>query len=141
MNNSTLLTIFLSFLLVACGYGREEDKEAHRREELQEQSENMNNSMNSLSSLKVQVRDSLERYAGEEDSLARVKSGKYRLLLSELDQAEKSYQDWQQEVEYEPTNLNHEEAMLYYDNAEEKAKTIQQDIEKTVEYVREEIRH
>ena len=140
MRNSTLVAMCLSFLVVACGYGREEDKEAQRKEELQEVSAEMNNSLTTLSSLKVQLRDSLNRYAVEEDSLAQIKKDKYQLLLTELEQAEQAYRNWQEEVEYEPANMSHEEAMLYYDNEEDKARGIQQDIEKTVEYVRKEVR-
>lgn len=139
MNNSTLVAICLSFFVVACGYGREEDKEAHRKEELQEISKEMNNSLTTLSSLKAQLRDSISRYSVTEDSLAQVKKDKYQLLMVELEQAEDAYRNWQQEVEYEPSNMNHEEAMMYYEKEEDKARTIQQDIEKTVRYVRNEV--
>lgn len=140
MKSNLFVAVVLTLALSACGYGREEDKEIKRKEDLQELSQDMNNTVASMSTLKIQLRDSLADYTEQEDSLSMVKADKYRLLISEIDQAEHAYQDWQKEIEFEPTNMKHEEAMAYYDQEEEKAEILRQDLRKTKDYVESEIR-
>lgn len=140
MDRDTVIVCLLIFALSACGYGREEDKEMKRKEDLQELSQEMSSSLTNLSTLKIQLRDSLSYYSGQEDSLSKVKVDRYRLLKSELEQAEKAYEDWQEEIEFEPSNMSHEEAMEYYDMEEDKAEVLRQDMQKTVEYVQSEMK-
>lgn len=140
MKRILFVAIVLTLALSACGYGREEDKEIKRKEDLQELSQDMNNTIASMTTLKIQLRDSLADYAEQEDSLSMVKADKYRLLISEIDQAEHAFQDWQKEIEFEPTSMKHEEAMTYYEKEEEKAEILRQDLRKTRDYVASEIR-
>lgn len=140
MKNNTLIAFLFMLILTACGYGREDDKRAERQEDLQELSQEMNGTLTTLSSLKIQLRDSISDLSGQEDSLAQVKVDKYRLLLAELEQAEQAYKSWIEQVEMESQEMNHDEVMQYYDEKEETAKVVRQDMRKAIEYVESELR-
>lgn len=139
MKENLFVALLLAIMITACGYDREEDKEMKRKEDLQELSQEMNNTLSGINNLKIQVRDSLANFSAQEDSLSRVKADKYRILMSELEQAEVAYKEWQREIEYEPTNMEHEEVMLYYENEEEEAEVLRQNMQKTIRYVESEI--
>lgn len=139
MNSKFFFAAVFCLFLSACGYDGEEEKEAQRKEELQELSEEMNQTLTTISSLKVQLRDSLDDLGVRGDSTELVRIDKYRLLLTELDQVETAYQEWQEEVNNEVENIAHEEAMAYYDQQEEKAQALRMDMRKTIEYVQKEL--
>lgn len=140
MKNSTLIAFFCVLIMAACGYGREDDKRAERQENLQELKQEMNSTLITLSSLKTQLRDSLSALSGQEDSLVQAKVDKYRLLLAELEQVEHAYESWSEQVEMEPQEMSHDEIMQYYNEEEESAKVVRQDMRKTIEYVESELR-
>ncbi len=140
MRNSKLFCVAVFCLLLgACGYDGDEEKEAARKEDLQELNEEMNQTLTTITGLKVQLRDSLDDLGVRGDSVEQVKVDKYRLLLAELEQAEAEYMDWEEEVNAEVENIAHEEAMAFYDQQEEKAQSLRMDMRKTIDYVQQEL--
>lgn len=139
MNSKVWIVVIFCLFVGACGYGREDDKEVARQEDIKELSEEMSQTLTTISSLKIQLRDSLDDLSTAGDSIAQVKADKYRLLLAELDKVETTYEEWQEEVNTEPANITHEEAMEYYDQQEEKAQTLRMDMRQAIEYVQEEL--
>lgn len=139
MSRNTIITMVMVLALAACGYDGEEEKEAKRKEDLQELSQEMNNTLTTISTLKIQLRDSIADLSEEQDSLSQVKVDRYRILLTDLEKNEEAYKNWQQEIDFAPETMTHEEAMEYYQQEEEKAEVLRQDMRKTVEYVENEI--
>lgn len=138
MNSKIFFVAVFCLILGGCGYGREDDKEAKRKEDLQELSEEMNGNLTTISSLKVQLRDSLDNL-GAGDSATQVRVDKYRLLMAELDKAENSYREWQEEIGRDPDDITHEEALQYYDQQEEKAQVLRMDMRQSIDYVQKEL--
>ena len=54
-------------------------------------------------------------------------------MISELEEAEAAYQYWQEEIQFDPTSVNHEEAMEYYAVEEEKAEMLKKDMRQTLD--------
>jgi uncharacterized FlaG/YvyC family protein len=139
MNSKLFFIAVFCFFLGACGYDGEEEKEAARKEDLQELSEEMNQNLTTITGLKVQLRDSLDDLGVRGDSTEQVRVDKYRLLLAELDQTEAAYRDWEEEVNSEMENIAHEEAMAFYDQQEEKAQSLRMDMRSKIKYVQQEL--
>jgi uncharacterized FlaG/YvyC family protein len=139
MNSKLFFIAVFCLFLVSCGYDGEEEKEAARKEDLQELSEEMNQNLTTITGLKVQLRDSLDDLGVRGDSTEQLRVDKYRLLLAELDQTEVAYRDWEEEVNAEMENIAHEEAMAFYDQQEEKAQSLRMDMRSKIKYVQQEL--
>lgn len=137
MNSKVWIAAIFCLFVGACGYGREDDKEEARQKEIKELSEEMSQTLTTISSLKIQLRDSLDELSTADDSIAQVEADKYRLLLAELDEVETAYEEWQEEINTEPANISHGEAMHYYDQQELKAQNLRADMRQAIAYVQE----
>lgn len=139
MNSKLWIAAIFCLFMGACGYDGDDEKEAARQEEIKELSEEMSQTLTTISSLKIQLRDSLDDLSTAGDSIAQVKADKYRLLLAELEKVETAYEEWQEEVNKKPSDITHEEAMQYYDQQEEKAQMLRMDMRQAIAYVQEEL--
>lgn len=139
MNSKVWIAAIFCLFMGACGYDGDDEKEAARQEEIKELSEEMSQTLTTISSLKIQLRDSLDDLSTAGDSIAQVKADKYRLLLAELEKAETAYEEWREEVNIEPADITHEEVMQYYDQQEDRAQALRMDMRQTIAYVQEEL--
>lgn len=139
MNSKVWIAAIFCLFVGACGYDGDDEKEAARLEKLQELSEEMSQTLTTISSLKIQLRDSLDDLSTAGDSIAQVRADKYRLLLAELDKVEIAYKEWREDVTNNPDNITHEEVMHYYDQQEDRAQALRMDMRQAIEYVQSEL--
>lgn len=119
----------LCLLLTACGYGREDDKEAARQRDLREINQEMEQSLSRIDSLKTEVR---ERQATAEDEEP------YNVMMAKLERAETAYREWRNDVELEPEG-SHDERMQYLNEEEPRAEAVRQEMHSAIQYVEEEL--
>lgn len=133
-----LFTVYCCFLLTACGYGREEDKEVARQEEIQELRQEMEQYRSRLDSLKAQVR---ERQSGTEAAAEAepAEENVYQIMMAELQRAEATYQVWEEELIPETESRSHEEVMQHYDQKEQRAEVVRQEMLSAIQYVESEL--
>lgn len=127
---SFLFITCLCFLLTACGYGREEDKEAARQQDLQELKQEMEQSLSRIDSLKTELSQRQASAAEEE---------KYSVMMARLEGAEAAYREWRNDLEVEPEGMSHDERMQYYNQEEQRAESIRQEMQSAIQYVEREL--
>jgi hypothetical protein len=127
---SFLFIACLCFLLTACGYGREEDKEAARQQDLQELNQAMEQSLSRIDSLKAEVSQRQASAAEEE---------KYSVMMARLEGAEAAYREWRNDLDVEPGGMSHDEKMQYYNQEEQRAESIRQEMQSAIQYVEREL--
>lgn len=120
----------LCLLLTACGYGREDDKEASRQEDLQELNREMEQYLSRIDSLKAEVRDR-QAAAGEED--------RYNVMMARLEGAETAYREWRDELILEPEGEDFDERMQYYNQEEQRAEAVRHEMQSAIQYVEDEL--
>lgn len=120
----------LCLLFTACGYGREDDKEASRQEDLQELNREMEQHLSRINDLKAEVRN--RQVSGEADE-------RYNAMMARLEGAETAYREWRDELILEPEGENFDERMQYYDQEEQRAEAVRHEMQSAIQYVEGEL--
>lgn len=133
-----LFVAYCCFLLTACGYGREDDKEASRKEDIQELQQEMEQYRLQIDSLKAQVSEEQTAAAGMETSPS--EEDLHEILMAELQKAEAAHQVWKEELIPDAGTRNHDETMQHYDQKEQEAAMVRQEMMSAIQYVENELR-
>ena len=139
MCKAIFLVAVLLLSLAGCRNNEQEKAEEVQRAELQELSGEMDDILLRLNELKTQLRDSIADWSAAADNSKLVRVDEYRLLLTELETAEAAYQNWREEITFEPEGMKHPDAMQFYEIEKEKAGVIRRDIRQAIEHVESKI--
>lgn len=130
MNTRNFLVVCLCLLLAACGYGREDDKEAARQGDIQELNQEMEQHLTRINSLKQEI-SNRQASSGENEQ--------YNIMMAKLERAETSYTQWQEGRVTEPAGDNHADRMQFYHQEEQRAQAIRHEMESAIQYVEGEL--
>lgn len=91
-----------------------------------------------LDSLKAQVR---ERQSGTEAAAEAepAEENVYQIMMAELQRAEATYQVWEEELIPETESRSHEEVMQHYDQKEQRAEVVRQEMLSAIQHVESEL--
>lgn len=121
----------LCLLFTACGYGREDDKEASRQEDLQELNREMEQYHARIEDLKTEVSDRQATATAEDD--------RYSVMMARLEGAETAYQEWRDKLILEPEGEDFDERMQYYNQEEQRAESVRHEMQSAIQYVEGEL--
>lgn len=130
MNIRNFLVVCLCLLLAACGYGREDDKEAARQRDIQEINQEMEQHLTKINSLKQEV-SNRQASNGEDEQ--------YNIMMAKLERAATSYRQWQEGRVTAPEGDNFDDRMQFYEQEEQRAQAIRHEMESAIQYVEGEL--